>query len=59
MQAATFAIYGTDNTWLFTARSEKDKNEWIFRIDQTYNMSNGGSATNSGMMSPQQQGSQY
>lgn len=52
MQAAVFAIYGTDNTWLFAGRSERDKMDWIFRIDQTY-MSNSDSAEGSGMMSPQ------
>ena len=57
MQAAVFAIYGTDNTWLFAARSERDKMDWIFRIDQTY-LSNSESASGSGMMSPQQ-GSEY
>lgn len=31
-----FAIYGTDNTWLFAARSETEKVEWIFKIDQAY-----------------------
>lgn len=31
-----FAVYGTDNTWLFKARSEREKVEWIFRIDQCY-----------------------
>lgn len=36
MQAAVFAIYGTDNTWLFAARSERDKMDWILRIDQTF-----------------------
>ncbi|PFH61336.1 hypothetical protein XA68_17638 [Ophiocordyceps unilateralis] len=36
LHAAVFAIYGTDNTWLFAARSERDKMDWIFRIDQTY-----------------------
>ncbi|KAH7326093.1 kinesin heavy chain [Stachybotrys elegans] len=57
MQAAVFAIYGTDNTWLFAARSERDKMDWIFRIDQTY-LSNSESVTGSGMMSPQL-GSEY
>jgi kinesin family protein 1 len=51
LQSAVFAIYGTDNTWLFTARSEKDKNEWIFAIDQSY-FSNGGSTNGSGTVSP-------
>jgi kinesin family protein 1 len=31
-----FAIYGTDNTWLFAARNEQEKVEWIFKIDQAY-----------------------
>jgi kinesin family protein 1 len=57
MQAAVFAIYGTDNTWLFAARSEREKVDWILRIDQTY-MSNTESTTNSGIMSPYQ-GSDY
>ncbi|KAK2068312.1 hypothetical protein P8C59_002955 [Phyllachora maydis] len=35
-QAAVFAIYGTDNTWLFAARNERDKLDWIVRIDQSY-----------------------
>lgn len=53
LQAAMFAIYGTDNTWLFTARSEKDKLEWIFKIDQAYFSSSGsGSADGSGYASP-------
>ncbi len=49
MQQAVFAIYGTDNTWLFTARSERDKLDWIFRIDQSYASS---SAAGSGTASP-------
>jgi len=53
MQSAVFAIYGTDNTWLFAARSEKDKMDWILRIDQTY-MSTSESVINSGIMSPYQ-----
>jgi kinesin family member 1 len=40
-----FAIYGTDNTWLFKARSEREKVDWIFRIDQSYF---GGSGSASG-----------
>lgn len=52
-QANVFAIYGTDNTWLFVARSPKDKQSWIFYIDQMF-LANGDSATNSGTMSPQQ-----
>ncbi|RDL37667.1 p-loop containing nucleoside triphosphate hydrolase [Venustampulla echinocandica] len=41
-----FAVYGTDNTWLFKARSEREKVEWIFKIDQSY-FGSGGS--NSGV----------
>ncbi|KAG5743269.1 hypothetical protein H9Q69_013818 [Fusarium xylarioides] len=51
MQSAVFAIYGTDNTWLFAARSERDKMDWIFRIDQTY-MSSNDSVPGSGIASP-------
>ncbi|OAR01404.1 hypothetical protein LLEC1_04072 [Akanthomyces lecanii] len=51
MQAGVFAIYGTDNTWLFAARSERDKMDWIFRIDQTY-MSTSESQPGSGFASP-------
>ncbi|KAI0206755.1 kinesin heavy chain [Astrocystis sublimbata] len=36
LQAGVFAVYGTDNTWLFAARNEKDKLDWILRIDQSY-----------------------
>jgi kinesin family member 1 len=31
-----FAIYGTDNSWLFKARSEREKVEWIWKVDQSY-----------------------
>lgn len=51
LQAGVFAIYAPDNTWLFAARSERDKTEWIFRIDQSY-VSNGGSIDGSGLTSP-------
>ncbi|SPN97362.1 probable kinesin [Cephalotrichum gorgonifer] len=43
LQSAVFAVYGTDNTWLFAARSERDKMDWIFRIDQSF-VSNGESS---------------
>ncbi|TPX17580.1 uncharacterized protein E0L32_012114 [Thyridium curvatum] len=36
LQAGVFAIYGTDNTWLFAAPSEREKLDWLFRIDQTF-----------------------
>lgn len=39
-----FAVYGTDNTWLFKARSETEKIDWIFKLDQSYF----GSGTGSG-----------
>ncbi|CEF75555.1 hypothetical protein FGSG_10189 [Fusarium graminearum PH-1] len=51
MQSAVFAIYGTDNTWLFAARSERDKMDWIFRIDQTY-LAGNDSIPGSGISSP-------
>ncbi|KAK6217411.1 kinesin motor domain-containing protein [Colletotrichum tabaci] len=51
LQAGVFAIYGTDNTWLFAARSERDKRDWIFRIDQSY-FSGSDSANGSGAGSP-------
>lgn len=41
LQAGVFAVYGTDNTWLFAARSEREKLDWIFRIDQSYFSSSG------------------
>lgn len=52
LQAGVFAVYGTDNTWLFAARNERDKLDWIFRIDQSY-FSGSGSASGSGAVSPQ------
>ena len=54
LQAGVFAVYGTDNTWLFAARNEREKLDWIFRIDQGYfsgSVSN--SASGSGAVSPQ------
>ncbi|KAI1331835.1 kinesin heavy chain [Xylariaceae sp. FL0255] len=52
LQAGVFAVYATDNTWLFAARNERDKLDWIFRIDQSY-YSGTGSASGSGAVSPQ------
>lgn len=46
-----FAVYATDNTWLFRARNEREKMEWIFRIDQAYfggSVSASGSGSGSG-----------
>ncbi|KAK7989395.1 SPOC domain-containing protein [Apiospora arundinis] len=51
LQAGVFAVYGTDNTWLFAARNEREKLDWIFRIDQSY-FSGSGSASGSGAVSP-------
>jgi kinesin family protein 1 len=42
-EESVFAVYGTDNTWLFKARSEREKVEWIFKIDQAYFSSGSGS----------------
>jgi kinesin family protein 1 len=39
-----FAVYGTQNTFLFAARTEGQKVEWILKIDESYFSSNGGSA---------------
>jgi kinesin family member 1 len=36
LQAGVFAIYGTDNTWLFAARSERDKLDWLLKVDQSF-----------------------
>lgn len=35
-QPYVFAIYGTQNTFLFASRSESQKVEWILKIDQSY-----------------------
>ncbi|SPQ21057.1 45f4e5c7-97a7-4900-8efd-60396bfbfa8a [Thermothielavioides terrestris] len=53
LQAGVFAVYGTDNTWLFAARSERDKMDWVGKIDQSFAMGSGsGSASGSGTASP-------
>lgn len=57
LQAGVFAVYGTDNTWLFAARSERDKMDWVARIDQSFaaasaGASRAGSASASGAVSP-------
>lgn len=52
-QASVFAIYGTDNTWLFAARNERDKLDWILRIDQSYYSGSASASTvGSGAVSP-------
>lgn len=38
-----FAVYGTQNTYLFATRTEAQKVEWILKIDESYFSSNGGS----------------
>jgi kinesin family protein 1 len=43
-----FAVYGTQNTFLFATRTEAQKVEWILKIDESYFSSNGGSAVASG-----------
>ncbi|KAI2638797.1 kinesin heavy chain [Hypomontagnella submonticulosa] len=52
LQAGVFAVYGTDNTWLFAARNEREKLDWILRIDQSY-FSGNVSVSGSGAVSPQ------
>lgn len=42
-----FAVYGTQNTFLFAARTEGQKVEWILKIDQSY-FSGSGSGSGSG-----------
>jgi kinesin family protein 1 len=44
---SVFAIYGTDNTWLFKARSEREKVEWIFSVDQAYFVGSSGNGNGS------------
>ncbi|KKK19009.1 hypothetical protein P175DRAFT_0438927 [Aspergillus ochraceoroseus IBT 24754] len=36
-----FAVYGAENTFLFAARTEAQKVEWILKIDESYFSSNG------------------
>ena len=31
-----WAVYGAMNTWLFAARSEKEKGEWVLAIDEAF-----------------------
>jgi kinesin family member 1 len=45
---SVFAVYGTDNAWLFKARSEREKVEWIFAVDQAYFGGGSGSGSGSG-----------
>ena len=34
--AHVFAVYGEQNTFLFAARNETQKDDWIFKVDQSY-----------------------
>jgi len=43
-----FAVYGTQNTYLFATRTEAQKVEWILKIDESYFSSNSASAAASG-----------
>jgi kinesin family protein 1 len=57
LQAGVFAVYGTDNTWLFAARSERDKMDWVMKIDQSFAMGSGTtSVTGSGAVTPHRGG---
>ena len=31
-----WAVYGAMNTWLFAARSEKEKSEWVLAVDEAF-----------------------
>lgn len=46
IEESVFAVYGTDNTWLFRARSEREKVEWIWRIDRGWFDGGGGRGNN-------------
>jgi kinesin family protein 1 len=48
-----FAVYGSDNTWLFKARTEREKVDWIFKIDQSY--FDGNSRSGSGEVSGEEE----
>ncbi|KAF9886563.1 kinesin-like protein Klp8 [Aspergillus nanangensis] len=43
-----FAVYGPQNTFLFAARTEAQKVEWILKIDESYFSSVGGKAVANG-----------
>jgi kinesin family protein 1 len=36
-----WAVFARSNTYIFRARSEREKIEWILRIDQSYFSSSG------------------
>ena len=31
-----WAVFGTQNSWIWKARSERDKVEWILKVDESY-----------------------
>jgi kinesin family protein 1 len=43
-----WAVFAPQNTFLFKARGERDKVEWILKIDESYFSSNNGSGASSG-----------
>jgi kinesin family protein 1 len=43
-----WAVFGNENSWLFKARGERDKVEWILTVDESYFSSPGGSGSGSG-----------
>ncbi|KAL5357371.1 hypothetical protein BJX96DRAFT_11450 [Aspergillus floccosus] len=43
-----FAVYGAQNTFLFAARTEAQKVEWILKIDESYFSSAGGKTVTNG-----------
>jgi kinesin family protein 1 len=34
--STVWAVFGTQNSWIFKARSERDKVEWILKVDESY-----------------------
>jgi kinesin family protein 1 len=42
---AVWAVFGTQNSWIFKARSERDKVEWILKVDESYFSSPSGSGS--------------
>ncbi|KAF2432969.1 kinesin-domain-containing protein [Tothia fuscella] len=40
----TWAVFGRENSWLFKARGERDKVEWILKVDESYFSSGSGSS---------------
>ena len=42
--STVWAVFGTQNSWVFKARSERDKVEWILKVDESYFSSTGNSS---------------